>query len=70
MSKPINKSFELNLEELGGLSLDDIKCRACSGYGNCGFRQYRMLDGKPVLICQARKKELMGEDGGATFNGQ
>ena len=70
MSKPINKSFELNLEELGGLNLEDIKCRACSGYGNCGFRQYCMKDGKPVLICQARKKELLGEDGGATFNGQ
>ncbi len=70
MSKPKKTFPELNLEELGGLSLGDIKCRACSGYGNCGFRQYSMLDGKPVLICQARKKELLGEDGGATFNGQ
>lgn len=59
MSKPNIKSFELDLEELGGLAIEDVRCRACSGYGNCGYRQYRLLNGKPLLICQARKEELL-----------
>ena len=55
----LNKSFEFDPKELGGLAIEDVKCRACSGYGNCGYRQYRLLDGKPILICQARKQELL-----------
>ncbi len=53
---------ELNLDELGGYSIDDVKCRACSGYGNCGYRQYRLHEGKPVLLCQLRKQELLGSN--------
>lgn len=52
------KSFELTEEDLGGFTLKDLKCRACSGYGSCGYRMYRLHEGKPVLICQQRKKEL------------
>jgi hypothetical protein len=61
VSKPNIKSFELDPKELGGLAIEDIKCRACSGYGNCGYRQYRLLDGKPILFCQARKEQLLKE---------
>ena len=55
-------NFELDPEELGGYTIDDMKCRACSGYGNCGYRQYRLHEGKPVLLCQLRKKELLEKD--------
>ena len=52
---------EVTEEDLGGFPLKELKCRACSGYGNCGYRMYRLHEGKPVAICQMRKKELLGE---------
>ena len=57
MARP-NVLSELTPEDTGGFSVQDLKCRACSGYGNCGYRMYRLLDGKPVLICQLRREEL------------
>ena len=33
---------EVTPEDLGGLALADLKCRCCSGYGNCGYRMYRL----------------------------
>lgn len=55
------KNLELTSEDLGGLPLKELTCRACSGYGNCGYRMYRLHEGKPVLICQLRKKVLLEE---------
>ncbi|MBF0644599.1 hypothetical protein [Desulfuromonas acetoxidans] len=55
------KDFELKPEDLEGFDIKDIKCHACSGYGNCGYRMYRLLDGKPVLICQLLKQQLIEE---------
>ena len=46
------------VKDLNGFTLQELKCRACSGYGNCGYRMYRLKDGKPVLICQMRREEL------------
>ena len=58
-----DESIELNLdlteEDLAGFSLSELKCRACSGYGNCGYRMYKLDKGKPVLICQMRRDELI-----------
>ena len=50
--------FELDPKELDGFTVDELRCSACSGYGNCGFRMYRLLDGKPVLLCQGKKRKL------------
>ncbi len=55
------KDLELKPEDLGGFDIKDLKCHACSGYGSCGYRMYRLLDGKPVLICQLRKQQLTEE---------
>ncbi len=43
----------------GGLPLNELTCRACSGYGNCGYRMYRISEGKPVVICQMRRAKLL-----------
>ncbi len=55
------KDFELKPEDLDGFDIKDLKCHACSGYGNCGYRMYRLLNGKPVLICQLRRQQLIEE---------
>lgn len=62
MSERRKIDVEFDLKELGGLSINDVKCAACSGYGNCGYRQYRIYQGKPLLICQLKKKTLLGEE--------
>ncbi|MDD6289410.1 MAG: hypothetical protein PUA57_04360 [Eggerthellales bacterium] len=54
-------NLQLSPGDLGGLNLEDITCRACSGYGNCGYRMYRLNEGKPVLICQQMKDQLLKE---------
>lgn len=56
---------EVTEEDLSGFPLKELKCRACSGYGNCGYRMYRLHEGKPVAICQMRRKELVAERDGA-----
>lgn len=53
--------FEFDPAVLEGFTLHDLKCDACSGYGNCGYRMYRLKDGKPVLICQQKKKKLKAQ---------
>ena len=55
------KGLELKPEDLDGFDIKDLKCHACSGYGNCGYRMYRLLNGKPVLICQVRRQQLIEE---------
>ena len=54
-------NLQLSPGDLGGLNLEDITCSACSGYGNCGYRMYRLNEGKPVLICQQMKDQLLKE---------
>ena len=52
-----------------GLALDDIKCRSCSGYGNCGYKQYFMHpEGKGVVsVCMMTRKKLQCERDGVEF---
>lgn len=57
MAKDISE-FEFDPAILEGFTLEQLKCDACSGYGNCGYRMYKIKDGKPVLICQQKKKKL------------
>lgn len=54
---------ELTDEDLNGLELTDLNCRGCSGYGNCGYRSYRLYKGKAVSLCISRMEELMGGQG-------
>ncbi len=60
-TRKIAKDLELKPEDLEGFDLKDLKCHACSGYGSCGYRSYKLLAGKPVLICQLRKQKLIEE---------
>lgn len=55
---------ELTEEDLEGFTLEQLKCRSCSGYGNCGFKSYNLLKGKAVSICNQRKEKLKAERDG------
>ena len=51
-------------EVLAGFTIDDIKCRSCSGYGNCGFKSMFLDNGKPVSICMdMRRARIIKRDG-------
>ena len=56
---------EMTEEDFDGFDLADIKCRSCSGYGNCGFKTYGIYQGKAVSICNQRKYQLQCERGWA-----
>jgi|GEM_PF-2278423 hypothetical protein len=45
-------------EDLRGESVDVVKCRACSGYGNCGYKTFFLYDGKPYSVCNLRLGKL------------
>lgn len=59
---------ELTEEDFDGFDLKDIKCRSCSGYGNCGFKSYGLYQGKAVSICNQRKYQLQCERDGKPFD--
>lgn len=46
---------EMSDDELHGIDLHAITCRSCSGYGNCGYKSYRIYRDKVVSICNNRK---------------
>lgn len=54
-------------EDLRGESIDVVKCRACSGYGNCGYKTYHLYEKKALSICNMRK-EKYAEENGLTIN--
>ena len=60
---------QLDDSVIDGLDLNDIKCRSCSGYGNCGFKQYFMdPSGKGVVsICMMSRKKQQCERDGVEF---
>ena len=64
-SKFANTRLRLLTDEvLAGFSIDDIKCRSCSGYGNCGFKSMFLNNGKPVSICMdMRRNCIIKRDG-------
>lgn len=50
-------------EDLMGEDVAVVKCRACSGYGNCGYKTFRLYEGKPYSVCNLRLKKLQeGEE--------
>lgn len=49
-------------DDLNGKDVAFVKCRACSGYGNCGYKTFRLYDGGPVSVCNLRLKKARGEE--------
>ena len=49
-------------EDLCGEDVSVVKCRACSGYGNCGYKTFRIYNGGPVSVCNLRLKKVQGEE--------
>ncbi len=59
--RPAGNFQEITDEDLNGITIPEISCRGCSGYGNCGFKAYRLYNGKAVAICTERRKEVEAE---------
>ena len=61
---------ELTDDIIDGLELQDIKCRSCSGYGNCGFKQYFLNPegAGAISICMMTRKKLQCERDGIEFD--
>ena len=53
---------ELTDEELCDNDISVVKCRACSGYGNCGYKTFRLYKGKPYSVCNLRLKKAQGQE--------
>lgn len=49
-------------EDLKGEDISKVKCRACSGYGNCGYKTFRLYENTPYSICNLRLKKLQGDE--------
>ena len=49
-------------EDLCGEDVTAVKCRACSGYGNCGYKTFRLYGSNPVSVCNLRLKKVQGEE--------
>lgn len=45
-------------EDLRGNDVKVVKCRACSGYGACGYKTFYIYDGAPYSICNLRLKKI------------
>ncbi len=58
MPETRGKIKEMTEDDLEGFDLKNIACRSCSGYGNCGYKTYGILDGKVVSICNQRLDAL------------
>ncbi len=54
---------ELTDEDLRGQGIEAVKCRACSGYGNCGYKTFRLYKGDPYSVCNLRFQKI--QQGGA-----
>lgn len=49
-------------EDLRGEDVSVVKCRACSGYGNCGYKTFRLYGDTPVSVCNLRMLKLQTGD--------
>lgn len=67
--KPKGSLRILDSTVLDGFSLDDIKCRSCSGYGNCGFKStYLNPEGGVASVCMQRRHQMRCERDGIPFD--
>ena len=55
-------------EVLDGFELADIKCRSCSGYGNCGYKSYFLTDDGVASICMRRRRQMQCKRDGIPFD--
>lgn len=56
-------------EVLDGFDIDDIKCRSCSGYGNCGFKStFLKEEGGIESICMQMRHRLKCKRDGIPFD--
>lgn len=51
-------------EELRGNDISVVKCRACSGYGACGYKTFYMYNNVPYSVCNLRLTKV--QNGEAT----
>lgn len=59
----------LTAEVLDGFDLNDIKCRSCSGYGNCGYKSNHLNPaGGIASICMLRRHQMRCERDGVPFD--
>lgn len=58
----------LDDEVLDGFELNDIKCRSCSGYGNCGYKSYFLSDGGVVSVCWQRRRQMQCKRDGVPYD--
>lgn len=49
---------ELTDGDLCGNDIAVVKCRACSGYGACGYKTFYMYDGTPYSVCNLRLEKV------------
>ena len=70
IKRPAGNLRVLTDEIIDGFDLDDIKCRSCSGYGNCGYKQYFLNpNGKGAIsICMMTRKKMQCERDGVEFS--
>ena len=61
----LGKFVEMTDEDFDGFTPDQLKCRSCSGYGNCGLKTYGIYQGKVFSMCNQRKQKLKKERGDA-----
>lgn len=49
---------QLGEEDLNGNGIDAVKCRACSGYGACGYKTFYMFEDSPYSVCNLRLEKV------------
>ena len=67
---PVGKMRMLTDDVLDGFDLEDMKCRGCSGYGNCGYKSYHLVpDGGGVAsVCMLRRRQMQCDRDGIEFD--
>ena len=45
-------------EDLRGNDIQVVKCRACSGYGACGYKTFFLYDNTPYSVCNLRLQKI------------
>ena len=49
---------KLTDDDLRGNDIKVVKCRACSGYGACGYKTFFLYDGTPYSVCNLRLEKV------------
>ena len=45
-------------EDLRGNDIMLVKCRACSGYGACGYKSFFLYGNTPYSVCRLRLEKI------------